>query len=244
VAKARELIFLGNRSREEWDGIIREGSHMGNTGERISFLSSLFVGLPYRPSTLVGDEKTPESLVIDLGALDCFTFLDYVEAMRRSASFASFRANLIKVRYRKGVIAFENRNHFFSDWPLQNSAHIRDATERIGRAAAVAVGKTLNRKEDGSLYLPGILPVERRVLYIPSEKLDNRIADGLLAGDDAGIYSPEPGLDVSHVGIVIREGDELLFRHASSHPDRGKVCDEPFDEYLKDKPGIVVLRPL
>ena len=59
----------------------------------------------------------------------------------------------------------------------------------------------------------------------------------------SGIYSNRPDLDVSHVGIVIRDGNKLLFRHASSASRHKKVIDEDFMKYVSSKPGIIVLRP-
>lgn len=50
------------------------------------------------------------------------------------------------------------------------------------------------------------------------------------------------GLDVSHTGIVIRAGDAVWFRNASSLSANRKVVDTPFLNYMRSKPGIVVLR--
>jgi hypothetical protein len=63
-------------------------------------------------------------------------------------------------------------------------------------------------------------------------------------GDYAGIYSETEGLDVSHVGIVIRKQDALFLRHASSALGAGAVIDQDFLEYMKGRPGLILLRPL
>jgi hypothetical protein len=52
------------------------------------------------------------------------------------------------------------------------------------------------------------------------------------------------GLDVSHVGIVIRDERRLYLRHASSQETTGKVIDQDLKGYITDKPGILVFRPL
>jgi hypothetical protein len=64
-------------------------------------ISEEFLGIPYRGFTLVGDREIPERLVIDLEGMDCFTFLDYVEAIRLSRSADDFPHALIGVRYRE-----------------------------------------------------------------------------------------------------------------------------------------------
>jgi len=71
--------------------------------------------------------------------------------------------------------------------------------------------------------------------------LDKTIGQLFQTGDYIGIYSDLPGLDVSHVGIVVKDGPNINFRHASSAAR--KVIDEDFSEYIAGKPGIVVLRP-
>jgi hypothetical protein len=60
-------------------------------------------------------------------------------------------------------------------------------------------------------------------------------------GDYVGIFTEDEGLDVTHVGIAITDGGEILFRHASSV--EGKVVDEDFRLYVRAWPGIVLLRP-
>jgi hypothetical protein len=64
---------------------------------------------------------------------------------------------------------------------------------------------------------------------------------GLRTGDYAGLYTEKSGLDVSHVGIIIKERGATLLRHASSL--QKKVIDQDLVKYLTDKPGLVVLRP-
>ncbi|WP_232233881.1 N-acetylmuramoyl-L-alanine amidase-like domain-containing protein, partial [Salmonella enterica] len=61
-------------------------------------------------------------------------------------------------------------------------------------------------------------------------------------GDYIGVYSPLDGLDVSHVGIVVRHDEQVWFRNASSLAANRKVVDTPFMEYMHSRPGIVVLR--
>nr|NIQ97208.1 DUF1460 domain-containing protein [Desulfuromonadales bacterium]NIS43194.1 DUF1460 domain-containing protein [Desulfuromonadales bacterium] len=57
-----------------------------------------------------------------------------------------------------------------------------------------------------------------------------------------GLYTDLDGLDVSHVGILIRRQGDLLLRHASSRKGVEQVVDVPLFDYLQGKPGIVVLR--
>ena len=209
---------LGKFSQDEIDALITGARSITDISDRIDFLSRRLLGILYRESTLIGDMVIPEVLVVNLEGVDCFTFIDYIEAMRLSDSFPGFIDNLKKVRYKSGSVSFENRNHFFSDWKEFNSGFVRDITEEVGGLKAKKISKILNRKEDGSYFLPGIAPVEREISYIPSPAIDGRILEKIMTGDYIGIYSHTAGLDVSHVGIFIREGGKSYLRHASSQP--------------------------
>lgn len=224
------------------DSLLGSFSFEKDAGRRIDFFSGQFLGAAYRGATLVGDVNTTEEFIVNLEAVDCITFIEYVEAMRLSNNYMEFRENLAKVRYRSGRVAFECRNHFFTDWKVYNAEHIDDATLFVGGQGAEKRIKTLNRKEDGGIFLPGIPVAEREVYYVPSTRIDGDIIGRLKTGDYIGIYSEESGLDASHAGIFINKASAFL-RHASSSPDARMVVDHDFSEYISNKPGIIVLRP-
>lgn len=239
---SRTHIDLGGWTEQELDTIIREASGIEDDGSRIAFLSGYFLGLEYRESTLIGDSSTAEVFVINLSGMDCFTFIEYIEAMRLSASFDDFRKNLQQVRYRSGIVSFENRRHFFTDWTAYETATVEDITAQIGGANTIRVQKTINRKEDGTPLLPGIMLSPRMISYIASAPMDESATQLLETGDYAGIFSATEGLDVSHVGIIIKEGDRNTFRHASSDPRYRKVIDQDLHGYISEKPGLIILR--
>jgi len=237
----KELIFLGKWTLESLDGIIRESTKINDVGLRIGSLSTHFLGTPYQESSLLGDSNTPEAFVINLGGVDCYTFIEYLESMRSSSSFYEFKENLKQVRYREGKVSFENRNHFLTDWSEFNATLIDDVTEQIGGNKIIGVKKMLNMREDKTYFLPGVKPKQRLVKYIPVDAIDESIINKLKTGDYVGIYSRKQGLDVSHVGIFIKERDKIL-RHASSFEEHRKVVDQNFKDYIAEKPGIIVFR--
>jgi hypothetical protein len=149
--------------------------------------------------------------------------------------------NLKNVRYRNSEIAFENRNHFFTDWREFNTGFIDDVTAQTGGRKTKTIIKILNEKTDGTYFLNGIKPVRREIKYIPSDVIDDAVINKIKTGDYAGIYSDMQGLDVSHVGILIKNGNAVNLRHASS--EKGKVVEQDFREYIINKPGIIILRP-
>jgi len=237
----KEHINLGKWSKPELDSFIRESFKIQDIGERINFLSSQFLNVEYKKSPLIGDINTAEIFVINLGGVDCFTYLDYIEAMRRSDSFSKFKNNLKKVRYQSGKIDFKTRNHFFINWREYNLDYIKDITDKLGGKRVRSVIKRLN-EENGEYLLPGIPTKVQEVHYIPSDSIDNIVINNLKTGDFVGIYSKLHGLDVSHTGIIIKKGDNTYLRHATS--DIGKVVDQDFNKYISQTNGFVVLRPM
>jgi hypothetical protein len=159
--------------------------------------------------------------------------------MRLSSSIHLLKSSLEKIRYQNGTVQFEKRNHFFINWREYNSAFVEDVTGNVGLSEQV--DKELNNRGDGTLYLPGVVCIKSTIKYIRSECIDNKVIYELKTGDYIGIYSDRAGLDVSHVGIFISSNDRTFLRHASQKHQ--KVIDEDFREYIKNKPGVIVLRP-
>ncbi|MGY2288594.1 DUF1460 domain-containing protein [Pseudomonas sp. SDO528_S397] len=213
-----------------------------DAGELIGAISGQFLGTPYEAHRLRGSKYIPEELVIDFRGLDCFTYLDYVEALRVSSSRSSFIAHLIKTRYFNGQIDFLKRKHFFTDWAQQEGGQVAtDITAHLG-GEPVRVEKNLNEKADGGHYLPGLPVVKREVIYIPADQVNEQFVSRLRTGDLIGLYTPLAGLDVTHVGFFILTDKGPVLRNASSRKNVNQVIDYPFIEYVAKTPGIVVLR--
>ncbi len=236
-------IRLGKWTERDLDLLLSESSRIKDAGTRIEFISRRFLGLMYAESTLIGDINTPEVFVINLEGADCLTFIEYIEAMRLSASFSEFKEHLKKVRYKSGEVTFNNRNHFFTDWREFKSNFVDDVTEEIGSEKTMRVQKMLNEKEDKTFFVPGIRPIMREICYIPSDSINEIPINKMMTGDYIGIYSLLAGLDISHVGIIIKDEERVILRHASSTAKNRKVIDDDFMEYISEKPGIIVFRP-
>ncbi|WP_238152357.1 DUF1460 domain-containing protein [Xanthomonas campestris] len=212
-----------------------------STGHMIDLVSAQFLATPYRDHVLQGSATTPEKLIIDFTGLDCFTYLDYVEAARRSYSQQDFVNQLVLTRYVDGIVSFTHRKHFFSDWANRTYELATDITAAVS-PDSVTVVKQLNLKADGSNYLPGLPVVERAITYIPTAHIDAALIRQLRTGDFIGIYTPLTGLDVTHVGFFIMTDRGPMLRNASSRAENQKVVDSPFLDYVARTPGIIVYR--
>ncbi|MGL6536123.1 DUF1460 domain-containing protein [Aeromonas hydrophila] len=213
----------------------------GSPGQSIRDFSGLFLGNPYVANRLVGSSDTQEQLVVDFGGLDCFTYLDYVESLRRATSVHHFIENVMLTRYVNGEVNYLTRKHFFSDW-VHGDNRVSDVTHLVG-GAVVTTAKQLNQKADGGHYIPGLGVTARDITYIPSASIDENTLSLLEEGDYIGIYTDLAGLDVTHTGIFIRGENGPVLRNASSLSSNMQVVDSPFLEYVQNKPGILVYRP-
>ena len=237
-------INLGKFTEERISEIIEESVSLEINNRKIDYISEQFLDVPYKENVLIGDVNTNEVLTVNLAGLDCFTYIDYVEAIRLSSKYNQLLDNIIDVRYKNQNVSYPSRNHFFSDWVTPGRGKVRDITSEIGGMKAVEVEKSLNKKEDGSFYLPEIPVVKRTIFYIPSENLDQTITEKLRTGDYIGIYSENAGLDVSHTGILIKKNGRMYLRHASSRKSNRRVVDEDFLKDMENKPGVVIYRPI
>ncbi len=242
LATEMRQVEVGFWTDAELTQVITSANQTIRPGEQIVRISEHFINTPYVANTLVGSPQEAEQLVINLTAFDCFTFLDVVEALRRSTVVADFYTQLKNVRYRNGTVAYAMRRHFFSDWVNGHATSIGDVTAGVGQGSAQTVVKHLNRKSDGTRWLPEIPIVSRQISYIPVSEIDAQMLSLLHPGDYIGVYSELAGLDVSHTGLVVKRKDKLMLRHASSRRGIERVVDEELITYLQGKPGLVVYR--
>lgn len=225
-------IDLGQWNQESFDTFLKKE-------KSINEISASFLNTPYKANVLIGSYNKKEELVIDFANLDCFTYIDYVEAIKESKNYKEFKENLVKIRYKKSQITYENRNHFFTDWITQNG--FKNITSKVSQNSKKTT-KYLNKKDDKNLYLKGININKREFEYLEPQFVDKNFLQKLKNGDYIGIYTNLKGLDVTHTGIIIKKDGKTFFRHASSKKSNRKVVDKLFVDYVKKTPGILVLR--
>ncbi|TDZ75375.1 hypothetical protein DE4587_02807 [Mycobacteroides salmoniphilum] len=243
VASA-DAVHISPENERRLQGLLAERNRLAtdNPAQLSAAVSALFLHVPYGADTLIGSASVPEQLVVELSRVDCFTYVDYVEALKRSSNSADFIAQLTQIRYRGGDISFTQRRHFFTDWAADAPVNATDVTASLG-VPTEQVAKTLNLKDSGGSYLPGLPPRPRTVVYLPSARVSDGVIANLHDGDYLGAYATAGGLDVTHVGIVLHTPSGPVLRNASSLRANNQVVDTPLGEYLGTVPGIVVLRP-
>ena len=209
--------------------------------DRIVSNALKFVNTPYGIS-LIGSKTEKEVLVANLDTVDCSTLVDYVLSLSISKNKKDFVNNLIKERYNPDEVKYIFRNHFMSDLLYDSDSIVRDITPQIPYHKDIT--KLLNRKNRDETYVDGIPIKKRRIYYIPTKDfISNQdvFKKYLHRGDIVGFYTNKPGLDVSHMAILI-DATKYRFIHASS--SKKKVVIDILPEYLKKhkNKGLIIYR--
>jgi hypothetical protein len=232
-------------------------------GDVIVEIGKSFLGADYEAHSIEKDGE--ERLVINLTSFDCTTFLENVLVLSRlvklnKTSFEDYKNELIKIRYREGIIdQYPSRLHYFSDWIYNNEQKgiIKDVTSEIG-------GKRINFKlnfmsthpesykhlKENPDFIPVIQKQEKEIssrtyYYIPGEKI-SFIEDKIQNGDLIAFTTNIKGLDISHTGIAVKkENGRVHLLHAPNVGYKVQITEEPISEYVKKvkkHTGIIILR--
>jgi hypothetical protein len=232
-------------------------------GKLIAKVGLELVDAPYVGGTLDGSGR--ERCTVDMLRLDCVTLFEVSLNMGRimkqgKDSLQDLIDAVTFTRYRDGVLSdYTSRLHYTSDWIENNiqKGTVVDVTSQLGgKPFPLALGfMSQNPKYYPALvenpqYVPVMQTIEQRVnmtsrTIIRKEDIAS-IEDKLQDGDIIAIATSKKGLDYSHTGLIVREGNKARFLHASSVKKK-VMLDGPISEYVnraESNLGITVLRPL
>lgn len=267
LANAKNLSFFDEYDevlcRKKFKLFVDEGLQDLPIGEVLAKVGESFIGTDYVAGTL--DKSMSESLVVNLQGLDCVTFVENCLVFARcvklgKTSFDDYKVELKKVRYRGGTIdGYASRLHYFCDWISDNEEKgiVKNITADIG-------GVKYNKQIDfmsthtGSYKqladqsnINGILNAEEAInsriyYYIPKKDI-SKAYDGMETGDIIATTTSIGGLDVTHTGLVYKEGGGTYFMHASSKSKQVIISKNSLADYVAEdskKTGIMVARAL
>lgn len=261
---AESGVIYQEKDLEILDDIFSEfGEFQGSTAELMLLLGGYFGGSPYVEHSL---EHEPEALVVNLREFDCTTFVESCLAVSLSIrsgtlSFQGFSSALKNIRYRKGVLdGYGSRIHYFSDWIYLNNLKqlISNVSQEVG---GIAFHKEINFMSTHPASYPQLARdptlIEtiasqeqkislREMYYVPKDRLPE-LESGLREGDIVGITTSISGLDIIHVGVLVRKSGRMHLMHASSRHKKVIISTETLEDYLansKSATGIMLVRPL
>lgn len=220
--------------------------------ERVAFFAQEFLGTPYGAHTL---EVEPEMLTVRLDSIDCTTFVETVLALAQTAgerrhSWRDFVYNLQRLRYRGGVVdGYPSRLHYIADWASDNihRGNVSDACRVFPKTTYMVKNidfMTRNRSRYPALAdsanFQRIKSIEsgyrnHRFPYIKSNDTGAReVRAAFRSGDAVALVSNLPGLDISHLGIIIKDEAGIPhLLHASYSGGKVQYETRPLDEFLR-----------
>jgi hypothetical protein len=200
--------------------LIVDARALAFVGERMGFISRALIGSPYIAYTLIGGPGEPERFVLREDGFDCVTFCETVLAAARAHTPQDFAGELRRIRYHNAEVDWFARNHYFTDWGLNNIA--------TGILRPVLLpGAVLRRKRVD--YIPALAVRQVAFAAVPSASLIAH-SDLLATGDIVAFLSRRPGLDGFHTGLIVAADGAMSLRHASK--SRGRVLDQPLAQFL------------
>jgi hypothetical protein len=234
------------------------------SGELMVKVGTSFMDVPYVANTL--DKEGEEQLVVNLREMDCTTFAENCLALTKTIQSKNltpeqFLQELTKVRYRDAKInGYPSRLHYTTDWIFDNQQKklVQDVTKEI---ADTPYPKRINfmsthpdsymHLKENAVHVAEITGIEKNIskrthYYIPKENLA-RYESQLKDGDIVALTTSIEGLDVSHMGILVRRNGRIHLLHASLTEKKVVLSEETLEEYLnngKTVTGIIIARPL
>lgn len=232
-----------------------------STPALVGFIGREFIGTPYVAHTLEGEE---EMLTVNLDELDCTTFVETVAALAMTVnegrtSWRDFIYNLERLRYRNGEMdGYPSRLHYICDWVMDNTHKgiLQDVSTTFpGSTHTVKTMDFMSSNRDkyaalaDSANFARIKNIEdaysnHRYPFVKSRFLNNKnVMECFMDGDIVALTSSLKNLDVTHMGIVVREEDgkpHLL--HASSSNGKVEITQATLGEFMKRNRSLTGVR--
>lgn len=233
-------------------------------GERVVRAGNFFLGTPYVGGTLDAHPESERCTLVFEG-LDCVTFVELSFALALAlgrgnrATLESVKREIVRIRYRGGRIdGYASRLHYTTDGLADNASRGVLTLPLEADAARTTWSKPIDFMSKHPEAYPALSGYPERVSAI--ERVEKQIAarplswverarvaslePRLMSGDMVAFATDVPGLDCSHVGLVVREGDRARLLHASSAKAK-VVLDRPLAEYVASSrrtTGVFVAR--
>jgi hypothetical protein len=210
---------------------------------------------PYNAFSL--DKTRDEVLRIDLKSFDCFLFVEQLLALVNSHDVSGFAEAVRNLRYEAAQVNYCSRYHYFTHWA--DNAIRKGLMVNLSSSLSHAVTRSIllnYMTSHASAYAPMRLEKNRDCIiqkesarvtnqtYIPINSFQAVL--GLLrSGDIFALVTDVQGLDVTHVGFLLKDSKGLGAIHAA--PGRGVMISADFADYARSVPnviGVAIYRPL
>lgn len=221
-------------------------SKLGHTPS-LSETGMFFLNTPYVAGVL--DEEANEHLVVNMQQLDCVTFVEHALALTllmksQNQNWSDYVVLLQQLRYRNGQRdGYASRLHYLSEWIKQaeTNGYVEEKTCEWGGQKQKIFFNLLTegrKKKQGENVNPvtmhQLLHMEKNLseqdyCYLPKDSLSSLLNDG----DIIAFCADGKGIDVWHVGIISKQGNEFHLLHASSVHKKVLLSSQSLREYMQ-----------
>ena len=252
----------GQRFKQIMEYAVTQNLSQQPLEEIIQKIARQFLGASYQAGLL--DKESEETLIASLTQFDCVLFIETVIALVKGIAiedytYSTFTKNIINQRYREGQMGtYCERLHYFSEWIADNQkrGNLVNLTPTLG---GITLQKNLNFMTTHRDSYPQMVKSEANyqciaeveqnlqqlnLTYLPTHRLFS-IYPKLKSGDIIAITTSIAGLDVTHTGLVYRQGNHVGLIHAS--PAGQVTIARDLQRYVSRIPkaiGIFVVRPI
>jgi Protein of unknown function (DUF1460) len=209
--------------------------HERSIVSRIEALSHYFLGCAYTPNPMIGSADTAEVFTVSLDRFDCVTYIEICFALALASNVDDFVEWLRKIRYERGCVRWDRRNHYMTLWIRNN------LREGIIKSVWPQTVPIVTRERLLNI-VPRLAARRVRMRCLPKAAAA-RSGTYLQTGDLIFFASTRRHLDIFHCGIIMRKDENILMRHASR--SKGVVVEQELTEFLETNrmAGIIVVRP-
>ena len=217
-------LFIGGTRRLAAQAI--DDTAAAPMNQALIALARRFQGTPYR--ALPMDQQTPERLLLDLEHVDQLRFVEQLLALvnsrqvkTRTEAADRFSDHVRDLRYHKGQVSYCGRHHYVSLWAqaAERQGYLVNLTPVLPGATSRRRSLTFLSSHPGAypaMQLPAnrtcITTLERTLAvdqsYVPLRSLAP-VLPSLRSGDVFALVSQRPGLDVSDIGLVEVNGNQI-----------------------------------
>lgn len=244
--------------------ILKKASTGIGTENAMLYFGKQFLGVPYVAYTL--ENGNNEHLIVNTRELDCTTFVETICALsichnKGITSFDGYCNVLKQIRYRNGELKdYTSRLHYFTWWGEDN--------EKMGMVKCISrnefpftATQTINinymsthptlykQLKNHKEFVPIIAQLEqnskgKHYRYIPKSLFNcsPEELDCIHTGDILAIITSKSGLDTSHIGIAVWQGNALHLMHASSLYKKVVIDSNSFYNYSQKQTSQLGIR--
>jgi hypothetical protein len=233
-----EDTMLFDMNPDEVDSYLRHlHASERNFLRRIEIIGRKSIGQPHRQE-VTGEfpfEIPADRPMVNLDESDCMTFVENTLAMALADDWRKFFIFLQRIRYRDGILSWENRNHFFeADWEESNRWLVEDINEKIGKGLLIRY--EFEPERDSLFESNGRKnPFPYRNVsfkYFPPENVP-KILHHLKSGYVFNVIRSNLSerIWVGHLGLILVDHGTVLILH-SAIPE---VYTMTIEEYIRDQ---------